>query len=60
MEWISVKDRLPEIGEPVIIYYGRFVAEAMRNDNGVFVVSCSDEEAEDVTHWMPLPEPPKE
>jgi len=63
MEWISV-NRQPEtlIGiKRVLAYsktYGTFVASFVKrkdryeNDNGMKV--------NNVTHWMPLPEPPKE
>ena len=67
-EWISVKDRLPEIDkkvlvcdidvedEPVIHTY-----ELSIDEDGYF---WSDEggwwiDFECVTHWMPLPEPPE-
>ena len=65
-EWISVKDRLPEHDEKVIAYYGF-------GDCNLRFVSTLDYYAHDpnphwqhestgliVTHWMPLPEPPKE
>lgn len=58
MNWISVKDKLPAPLEDVLVCYA--------NGN----VSCSyklylgDWSFESlygpVTHWMPLPEPPKE
>ena len=58
-EWISVKDRMPEEGVDVLVY-----GEICHNKKGIEVdfvkngdfVACD----EDVTHWMPLPEPPKE
>lgn len=55
-EWISVKDRLPEKSGYYLIwtehsYYliGFFSSNI---DNGKW-------DWIDVTHWMPLPEPPK-
>ena len=57
-EWISVKDRLPEKDEIVIIctdenfiYVGELIGDTWFLDN--------DSWTETVTHWMPLPEPPK-
>lgn len=59
--WISTKDRMPEEGEWVIINtIDREVFEAFfesgywENDNSFWA------KPNDVTHWMPLPEPPKE
>ena len=64
MEWISVNDRLPEDGENVIACdKERAVCEAIYDKDGKFYWSgfwgdwCDVLEA---THWMPLPEPPKE
>jgi hypothetical protein len=69
-EWISVKDRLPESGERVIVFvpdykevccdyvYARKYADIKGND---FFrpfnsgYSC----IRTATHWMPLPEPPE-
>ena len=66
MEWISVKDRLPETDEAVITsssntklalaFYmgvGRVLKEGWWE-----LVDGTVEELEEVTHWMPLPEPP--
>ena len=63
-KWISVKDRLPE-GE-CIAYSSKFgemmmgfIGETDESDTSY----CCDSNTEwlgDVTHWMPLPEPPKE
>lgn len=56
MEWISVSDRLPEIGKPVLGSEGD-------NRMTVWVINSHEEYplfSGYVTHWMPLPEPPKE
>ena len=53
-EWISVEDRLPELYKYVITYdmsLGVSIDSVL--SNGEFVLGRR------VTHWMPLPEPPK-
>lgn len=62
-QWISVKDRLPVNYIKVLVAVtdvaGTFVAVVWREDD-----NWNDDEGgwpnEDVTHWMPLPEPPEE
>lgn len=56
--WISVKDRLPETGRLALVYGSAgamTIARHIANNEwlvpGIFST---------VTHWMPLPEPPKE
>lgn len=64
-KWISVKDRLPEPDTKVLVYG--------RNEYGVYCITChysahrkwlyhnrTTAEGKTITHWMPLPEPPKE
>lgn len=52
-EWISVKDRLPEIEEMVLTYpYGPLPVRCVKESGEWFF------DALIVTHWMPLPEPP--
>ena len=58
--WISVKDRLPEVGERVLIYVpatdgdcDHWIADfQMQGKWQMFGYNA--------THWMPLPESPKE
>ena len=60
-EWISVKDRLPDKN-------GNYLVSVTSDFAGVHVANFQSGEAflwypfikSDVTHWMPLPEPPKE
>lgn len=76
-EWISVKDRLPNPNEKVIVYNaendGTFFARRLVS-RFVWWDSVTKEYINwrwlpygytnimlaSVTHWMPLPEPPKE
>ena len=68
-EWVSVEERLPEIGTEVLI------CDIFDTRNYMDVWSLEDDEdgdavwedkngnwysVDEVTHWMPLPEPPKE
>ena len=76
-EWISVKDRLPELHEEAIKDEGETIRYMVSNpflaytDKGVMTVCVyivqdgrewwnEDSGTEHkVTHWMPLPQPPK-
>jgi hypothetical protein len=62
-EWISVKDRLPENEKCVLVYsQDGGVAEGKYNArfNEWVQFRWNVTELKNVTHWMPLPEPPKE
>ena len=63
-EWTSVEDRLPEENVTVLCYFGDYIGDIMNvytykgdevweDDYGYF------QKYEPITHWMPLPEPPK-
>lgn len=56
-EWISVKDRMPEQYSYVIVFTGLEVTEAFYD--GWRFGCTSKSHPISVTHWMPLPEPPK-
>ncbi|EJK1968156.1 DUF551 domain-containing protein [Salmonella enterica] len=64
--WISCSERMPDDGQHVIIICdGAFVLYAQYRDGEFFdVVRDGDEffetQSRNVTHWMPLPEPPQE
>ena len=70
--WISVKDKLPEKGVPVLVAFYvdiglggiRHVDAAIRKEDVFCGGGLKNYRAfpckVDVTHWMPLPEPPKE
>ena len=60
-EWISVKDRLPEAGQRVLVCIGA-VFEAFIDDDGKWQRYYSaplNEVLGEPTHWMPMPQPPK-
>lgn len=72
-QWISVKDRLPEtnaIGIAHILAYDRYegVVKADFLDefanyhygSNLFQISNTSTQLYKVTHWQPLPEPPKD
>lgn len=62
-DWISIKEKLPEYDKSVLICYSKqqditiaWLAEdieCFEDDDYMYYMS-------EVTHWMPLPEPPKE
>lgn len=60
-EWIKVSDKLPEIGadflgfsDGTIDHYRRISKDVYFNQN-----SANESPLYYVTHWMPLPGPPK-
>lgn len=63
-EWISVKDRLPEEGKSVLIFdeCGNILVYSLERDRDGDLHWEDDYGYwhNDVTDWMPLPEPPKE
>lgn len=74
-KWIPVTERLPEIWEPVLVKYlnyndgsahPTYVDTAVLLDGNVWywwegdIGDCDNEVKCTITHWMPLPEPPKE
>ena len=62
-EWISVDDRLPEPWKQVLIYSRHDFCEVALYIGipGKWRVTWNHDmlDADSVTHWMPLPEPPK-
>lgn len=61
MEWISVKDKLPEKQTRVLLFdnCGFGILTGRIGSAGWYLEGDLDKYA-NVTHWMPLPEPPKE
>jgi hypothetical protein len=62
-EWIEVCDKSPALGDYVLCYVNDIVSgwvELLKYDNGAWLDAVNGEEFECiVTHWMPMPEPPK-
>lgn len=64
-EWVSVEDRLPDTaGEFLVVYhpcYGDKVTSEIRVGIDSFrgKTTWAKRKYQRVTHWMPLPEPPK-
>ena len=67
-QWISVKDRLPTDKRFVLVYVKHPVSHSFPAWSCIMTdmylgdrwAENADEEVHEVTHWMPLPEPPKE
>lgn len=60
-EWISVKERLPETDKKVLVCYSNGsmdIAKYIRADGFEFWFEETTFRKH-ITHWMPLPEPPK-
>ena len=63
VKWISVKEQLPHRHKFVIVYYGKFrgvIMSVMAWDGENWYDGSFNGDNEWITHWMPLPEPPKE
>ena len=61
--WISVKERLPKIGQRVLVFVPRDELYRVNIDK-VYSEERSDPWecflSDAVTHWMPLPAPPEQ
>lgn len=60
--WIPCSERLPETGVDVIVYWqGSLIKIAHLMHDYLWETSDGEYDlpAKDVTHWMPLPEPPE-
>lgn len=68
MEWISVKDRLPNFREDsfssddVLVIYdtGKMAVRRYFFYDFFWEIIDGDHEYDEITHWMPLPQPPKD
>ena len=57
-KWISVRERLPEPGQEILAVVGNTAAEPYTITTKFWDATFSTWAS--ITHWMPLPEPPKE
>ena len=57
-EWVSVNDRLPEENVPVLVWESQGFAYVDIYKDGVWVIGTPN--LSKLTHWMPIPDPPKE
>ena len=63
-EWISVDDELPEVGGYVVCIakrnpFSRFMPMVARIEKNGWVNPMTEQYISEVTHWMPMPQPPK-
>ena len=58
-KWIPVTKRLPKDGDTVLTYYQDGKVRVIQNNGGFPMVLSNELDWVRVTHWMPLPEPPK-
>ena len=64
-EWVPVDDRLPEAGGYVVCIakrnpFSRFMPMVARIEKNGWVNPITEQYIAEVTHWMPLNDPPKE
>lgn len=63
-EWISVDDELPETGGYVVCIakrnpFSRFMPMVARIEKNGWANPITEQYISEVTHWMPMPNPPK-
>ena len=63
-EWISVDDELPGVGGYVVCIakrnpFSRFMPMVARIEKNGWVNPITEQYISEVTHWMPMPNPPK-
>jgi hypothetical protein len=60
-EWISVKDSLPDYSIDVLVTDGKKIQVGSRFmlGKGEFFLPDYREDFSEITHWTPLPPPPK-
>ena len=63
-EWISVKDRRPEVGGYVVCIakrnpFSRFMPMVARIEKNGWVNPITEQYISEVTHWIPIHQPPK-
>lgn len=66
-KWISIHEKLPEENQELLMTYNDLVMEGFFCNKKFYYPStcahvlgyCDCEDQQGITHWMPLPEPPK-
>ena len=63
-EWVSVDDRLPENGGYVVCIakrnpFSRFMPMVARIEKNGWANPITEQYISEVTHWIPMPQPPK-
>ena len=63
-EWVSVEDGLPENGGYVVCIakrnpFSRFMPMVARIEKNGWVNPITEQYISEVTHWQPMPQPPK-
>ena len=64
-QWIPVTERLPDDGEEVIVFgywhekFQPLMCYLSPHRKGEWFTTVAGQRIYDVTHWMPLPDPPK-
>jgi hypothetical protein len=64
MGWIRVEEKIPEFGQSVLVWtsIGMCIAaicgETITGNKPTWIEVNGDQDFWNVTHWMPLPEPP--
>jgi len=59
-EWISVEDRLPELGSRVFMPTLVYRKENLYPTTRLYVGKGQWNSNATITHWMPIPDPPKD
>lgn len=59
-KWIPVTERFPELGEVVLLTDGKDTGDGYLAICPLWSTPFVDLETENITHWMPLPQPPKD
>ena len=63
MEWISVKEDLPQYYSVNLCYGNNSTATCWRANDGdkdIYTIAGTDNIMQNITHWMPLPPLPKD
>ena len=63
-EWVSVDGKMPEAGRYVVCIakrnpFSRFMPMVARIEKNGWVNPITEQYISEVTHWMPIPQPPK-